>query len=164
MGFPALVFDILQAKIISDAEASGATDYELDLETRTWEEIAFWFISTWGLTFIIGLVNLSEVLMPVGAFWIEHVLSNLMLPAYWRSFYLLFKLAVLEQDQEYWWKLLGWLFIEWIIYVFQVDYGTQAMNYLKYNDKYYNKVLRPSLFYILKWIEHTPRSDEDGYL
>ena len=51
--------------------------------------------------------------------------------------------------------------MEWFIYIFQVyDTATAAMNFLKYNDEYYDQYLRPSLFYILRWIEHTPRSED----
>ena len=78
--------------------------------------------------------------MPVGAFWIEHVLSNLMIPAYLRNTYLLFEVAILETDngQEHWWKLLGWIIMTWIIYSAQVSTGTQAMNFLNYNGEYYD--------------------------
>ena len=110
------------------------------------------------------MVNLSEILQPVGAFWIEHVLSNLMIPAYLRNTYLLLEVAMVEGTQSNWWKLLGWLFWTWIIYSAQVSTGTRAMNYLMYNDEYYNERLRPSLFYFLKWIEHTPRHDDEGEL
>ena len=50
--------------------------------------------------------------------------------------------------------------MEWFIYAFQVyETATAAMNYLNYNEEYYDQDLRPSIFYILKWIEHTPRSE-----
>ena len=163
VGLPLIVFDILEDKQIAAAEENGETDYELDRETKAWEEISFWSMITWGPTFVIGLLNLSEIVMPVGAFWIEHVLSNLMIPAYLRNTYLLLEVAILEEDQEHWWKLLGWLFMTWIIYSAQVSIGTEAINFLKYNDEYYDDLLRPSLFYILKWIEHTPREEEHDY-
>ena len=50
--------------------------------------------------------------------------------------------------------------MEWIIYSAQVNLATPAMNFLNYNDEYFDSRLRPSLFYILKWIEHKPRPEE----
>ena len=51
--------------------------------------------------------------------------------------------------------------MEWIIYSAQVNTATLAMNFLRYNDEYFDKTLRPSLFYILKWIEHSPRKETE---
>ena len=53
--------------------------------------------------------------------------------------------------------------MEWIIYSAQVELAPLAMNFLKYNDEYFDRRLRPSLFYLLKWIEHTPRSEHDEH-
>ena len=94
-GFPILIYDILVQKAM---EETGSTDPDVyaDRELRAWEEIAFWCFVTWGSTFVFTLPGLSEVLMPVSAFWIEHGLSNLMIPAYLRCSYLMLEVAILE--------------------------------------------------------------------
>ena len=95
-GFPLLIYDILAQKAM---EETGSTDPDVyaDREVRAWEEIAFWSAVTWGSTFVLTLPGLSEVLMPVSAFWIEHGLSNLMIPAYLRCLYLMLEVAILEE-------------------------------------------------------------------
>ena len=95
-GFPLLIYDILAEKAM---EETGSTDplVYANREVRAWEEIAFWSVVTWGSTFVLTLPGLSEVLMPVSAFWIEHGLSNLMIPAYLRCLYLMLEVAILEE-------------------------------------------------------------------
>ena len=95
-GFPMLIYDILAQKAMDD---TGSTDPDVyaSREVRAWEEIAFWSIVTWGSTFALTLPGLSEVLMPVSAFWIEHGLSNLMIPAYLRCLYLMLEVAIHEE-------------------------------------------------------------------
>ena len=95
-GFPLIIYDILNEKALEDSGSTGADTSYKTREVLAWEEIGFWSLVTWGSTFIFTLPGLSEVLMPVGAFWIEHVLSNLMIPVYLRNTYLLLEVAILE--------------------------------------------------------------------
>ena len=81
-------------------EDTGSTDYAVysTREVSAWEEIRFWSVLTWGSTFVFTLPGLSEVLMPIAAFWIEHGLSNLMIPAYLRCLYVMLEVAILEES------------------------------------------------------------------
>ena len=116
-GLPLIIYDILAQKAMED---TGSTDPDVyaDREVLAWEEIAFWSVVTWGSTFVFVLPGLSEVLMPVSAFWIEHGLSNLMIPAYLRCIYLMLEVAILEEVAEHWWKFLGFIIMEWFVYIY----------------------------------------------
>lgn len=167
-GVAAVLFDILGKDAYADANGGAvrpegySTKEYYTREVSAWEEISELNFLVWGTTFFLGLFGLSEVLMPVVAFWFEHVLSNLMLVAYLRGAYLMLEVAMLEDSNEHWWKFLVWIILNWIVYDIQITVGTEAINYLKYNDEYYDEFLRPSLFYFLKWIYHTPRSEEEN--
>ena len=119
---PLLLFDILGKQAYSDAnggdempEGLTTTDH-YTREVKAWEEISILNLAVWAPTFIWGLFGLSEILMPVGAFWIEHILSNLMYIAYLRGAYLLVEVAILEDGNEHWWKFGGWVIMNWLIY------------------------------------------------
>ncbi len=53
-----------------------------DLTIRAWEKVHYVLLGLFGPYFVIGLFNLSDVLSGLGAFYIEHVISNLYIPAY----------------------------------------------------------------------------------
>ena len=46
-----------------------------------------------------------------------------------------------------------------ITYQIQRHEGTNAQYFLRESPEYNDEVLRPSLFYLLKWAEHEPRTD-----
>ena len=52
------------------------------LITRAWEKIHYVSLALFGPYFLIGLFNLSDILSGLGAFYIEHVISNLYIPAF----------------------------------------------------------------------------------
>lgn len=168
-GIPALLFSILNEQAYADdndgdvlPEGEESTDH-YTREVSAWLEISEINFVVWAPTFLVGLFGLSEILMPVVAFWFEHVLSNLMWFAYLRAAYLMVEVAILEGNSEHWLKFGGWFIMNWIIYSGQVSTATTAINFLNYNEEYYDEYLRPSLFYLLKWIEHTPRSEHENH-
>lgn len=47
-----------------------------------------------------------------------------------------------------------------ITYFIQRFGGTKAQYFLRESPEYNDEVLRPSLFYLLRWADHEPRTDD----
>ena len=86
-----------------------------------------------------------------------------MIPAYIYELYLLFEVAVYEETWQGWAKFGSWFLVAYLTFLPQYEYGTYAMYYLRPNPRHADEVLIPSIFYFLKWLEHTPRIDYDEY-
>ena len=124
----------------------------------------FVFLGVWGPIFLFGMFSLSDLIGSVTNFFVEHWLSNLMLPAYLYAAYLIFEFSVITGWKKNWTLFSGFLAGSTFFWLLQVSYGTYAMYYLKYNSKENDTELWPSLFYLLKWISHTPRTYDASVL
>ena len=124
----------------------------------------FVFLGVWGPIFLFGMLSLSDLIGSVTNFFVEHWLSNLMPPAYLYAAYLIFEFSVIAGWKNNWKLLSGSLAGSFFFWYLQAGFGTSAMYYLKYNSKENDTGLFPSLFYLLKWISHTPRTYDDSYL
>ena len=113
----------------------------------------------WGPLFILGIISLSEVFESATALYIEHGLSNLIIPAYIYGIYKTWESAVFEQESIDWWIFWGWLFVS--IYTFSKFQGTAVvcMRYLN-GYPYLDDGLKPSIAYLLNWTEHGPLAKE----
>ena len=63
-------------------------------EVIAWENIMYIYSAVWGPTFILGIFALSDALRDITALHIEHMLSNLMIPAHLYGTYQLYNVAV----------------------------------------------------------------------
>ena len=82
---PVIIFNSLSDKAYLD---SGLTTdpytsrAHYTREVLAWEKIMIAHSAVWAPMFLFGALALSEVLSPIGALYIEHALSNMMIPAY----------------------------------------------------------------------------------
>ena len=58
--------------------------------------------AVWGPMFLLGLFSLSEFVESITAGFIEHVLSNLFIPAYLYGAYAFYEMAVFEETWQGW--------------------------------------------------------------
>ena len=122
--------------------------------------------AVWGPMFILGIFALSDAFRNVTALHIEHMLSNLMWPAYLYGVYQMYDTAVGSDGSSEWIKLIVFMITCLITEQRFQNNGTNAMYFLRSNHKYADNRLYPSLFYILNWIEHDERhypGDDDYY-
>ena len=126
--------------------------------------------AVWGPMFLMGLLSLSDVLNPVTSVYIEHGLSNLMIPASIYSAYLLYQVAADgpadDSDPQWpgWAKLGTYIIVQGALLGVQVTHGASAMYYLNEGrSKWADSLLLPSFVYALKWREHNPRHHNDYY-
>ena len=128
------------------------------LITRAWEKIHYVSLGLFGPYLLIGLFNLSDILSGLGAFYIEHVIGNLYIPAFIYMAWQYFSLIVQEEEWNYVVAFAAYIFYQWWVFLFMMLNGTNAMYYL--NDAQSNhadRELYPSLFYLINWLEHTAR-------
>ena len=119
--------------------------------------------AAFGPMFILGLFNLSDQIPTAGSLYIEHGLSNLMIPAYLLSIYELYGVAVFTGDKSSWYMLAAFTLASFIAFSIFTGTGTEAMYYLRPNPNNDDRELIPSIFYILKWTEHAERTEYDPY-
>ena len=156
-GVPMLIFKSLEEAAYQDkygTQTGYANKSWYTKEVIAWEKIMYVNAAVWGPTFILGIFALSDVLKNITALHIEHMLSNLMWPAYIYSIYQMYNTAVGSEGWSEWIKLLVLFIISSITESAFYSSGTRAMYFLRENYKYADTNLYPSLFYILNWIEH----------
>ena len=83
-GIPFMLFNTLSEKAYEDSglstDPTTSRDHYTD-EVIAWEEIMIANSAVWGPMFIFGVFSLSDLLTPVTSLYIEHMLSNMMIPA-----------------------------------------------------------------------------------
>ena len=123
------------------------------------------FVNTalWGPMFIFGVLSLSDLIRPITSLYIEHVISNLYLPAYLYGAYSFYERAVYKETWQGWAALALYSVMSLITYYIQRLGGTKAQYFLHESPEYNDSVLRPSLFYLLRWADHEPRTNTDSY-
>ena len=75
-------------------------------EVIAWENIMYVNAAVWGSMFILGIFALSDAFRNVTALHIEHMLSNLMWPAYLYGIYQMYDSAVGSDGSSEWIKLI----------------------------------------------------------
>ena len=159
VGLPIVIFTSLEEKAFFDSDSDDRSSrVHFTREVVAWEKIMIANASVWGPMFLFGAISLSEFIQPITAFYIEHGLSNLQIPAYLAGTYYLFGVASFSELWEDWLVLASFCITSFTTYKIQINWGTDAMNFLKLSE-YQDPRLLPSLFYILRWIEHEPRMD-----
>ena len=114
--------------------------------------------AVWGPMFLLGILSLSNLVRRVTSLYIEHMLSNLMIPMFLYSGYLLYSVGVQTGEQADYLKLGAWLVVSMISFGTQTAYGTDAQYFLvDGKSKWADYSLVPSIFYLLNWVEHTER-------
>lgn len=120
---PVLVFRTLEAKAYFDKYGvykENATDESLagledhyTTEVTAWRDMLLINAGIWGPMFFFGILSLSDKMNPSTSIYIEHVLSNAMIPAYLYELYLLFEVAVYDEGEGWamWSKLSVWFLI-----------------------------------------------------
>ena len=144
-----------------DEEFDEEWDYFLGKkaqELNMWANVTAVFLIVWSPIFVFGMFSLFNLIGSVTNFFVEHWLSNLMLPAYLLADFLIFHFSVRTGWSKNWTLFGGFLSGSTFFWLLQVKFGTNAMYFLKYNSKENDKKLWPSLLYLLKWISHTPRT------
>ena len=103
----------------------NATDESLaDLEDHYTTEVTAWrdmvLINSgiWGPMFFFGILSLSDMMNTSTSIYIEHVLSNAIIPAYLYELYLLFEVAVYDESDGWamWGKSFLWLVISFFMF------------------------------------------------
>lgn len=139
-----------------DDDSAETTDHYTERVT-TWENIMNLNIIVWGPMLSLGMLALSDVLPASASFYIQHGLSNLMIPAHIYGAYMLYELAISEGTWIDWSLLPYYALSSLAITAAQMRYGSDAMYFLLESPHHADRQLYPSLFYLLNWIEHTPR-------
>ena len=80
-------------------------------EVFMWERIMLVYAGVWGPIFLLGIFSLSDFLKSVTSFFIEHWLSNLMLPAYLYGLYLFFEFATISGGKDIWYDFTVFLIL-----------------------------------------------------
>ena len=96
------------------------------------------------------------------AFYLEHVMSNAIIPSMIYNAYLLYEYLVNvdeAEDDNALKRLIAWIAINPLFYALQSGAGTEAIYYLKVDEENDDAWLWPSLFYILNWVDHSSRSE-----
>ena len=149
---------------VDEKPANVSTRDHYTREVEAWEEIVYLNSAIWGPMFGFGILSLSDLITPITSLYIEHGISNLVIPAYLYGAYLFYEVAVYEESGTSWAEFGSWILISIYTYIFQRISGSSAQYYLRPNEEYADSELRPSLFYLLGWAEHEPRVDYDyGY-
>eukprot|EP00354_Favella_ehrenbergii_P003613 CAMPEP_0170472914 /NCGR_PEP_ID=MMETSP0123-20130129/14889_1 /TAXON_ID=182087 /ORGANISM="Favella ehrenbergii, Strain Fehren 1" /LENGTH=215 /DNA_ID=CAMNT_0010741549 /DNA_START=514 /DNA_END=1161 /DNA_ORIENTATION=+ len=125
-------------------------------EVKAWEKIMTANAFVWGPMFLMGLFALSDLLRQTTARYIQHMLSNWMLPATLYSYYLLLDVSIDTGKAAEYFKFAGFFLVSFISVAGFYTEGTNAMYFLlDGKSKYADPELVPSLFYLLNWSEHT---------
>lgn len=87
----------------------------------------------------------------------------MMIPAYLYGTYLLYEVAVFDGFDSWtdWAKPIIWILVSFFTLTMQIEHGTDAMYFLRENPNHADNVLFPSLFYLLNWVDHTPRENQN---
>ena len=96
---PFAVFSALE-KFAYEENKNSSPDSEdhYTKEVKAWNTITSINTIVWGPMFALGVLSLSD-LIPAGAsLYIEHMISNLQIPAYLYSSYLMYEVAIFEGD------------------------------------------------------------------
>ena len=117
----------------------------------------------WGPMFLFGILSLSDLIQPITGLYIRHVLSNFYIPAYLYGTYLFYEVAVYAETTEGWAMLAMWIIVSFNTWLRQLNNGVRAQYFLYPSDVEADRSLWPSLFYLLNWIEHTPKDEEYTY-
>merc|ERR1711953_1199633 len=89
----------------------------------------------WGPLFVLGLIALSEILEPVMGLYIQHILSNLQIPAYLFATFKLYEVAMFQDSLTNWRLFTGASIINLITFSMQFyGFGTTAQYYLLDSD------------------------------
>ena len=113
----------------------------------------------WLPMFLFGLLSLSDLIPGITSLYIEHVISNFYIPAYFYGAYALYERAVYIETWQGWAGLALYAFMSLISYLIHRFSGIRAQYFLRESPDYNDSVLRPSLFYFLKWSDHEPREE-----
>ena len=128
------------------------------LITRAWEKISYVTLGLYGPYLLIGFFNLSDVLSGLGALYIEHVVSNFYIPAFIYMAWQYFSLIVQEEEMAFVQAFAAFMLYEFYSFLWLGSQGINAVYYLNgATSSHADDVLAPSLFYLLNWIDHTPR-------
>ena len=89
--------------------------------------------------------------------YIQHILSNLMIPAYLFATFKLYEVAMFEDSNTNWRLFFGASIVNLITFSMQFyGFGTPAQYQLVDSD-YADDWLYPSIYYGLNWYGHIPR-------
>mmetsp|Transcript_636 Transcript_636/g.861 ORF Transcript_636/g.861 Transcript_636/m.861 type:complete len:133 (-) Transcript_636:56-454(-) len=122
--------------------------------------------TVWGPMFLMGLFGLSEKFRGQNALYIEHVISNAMIPALLYAEYMILAAAIDTGKWTDYLKLGLFSLYNLTIYGIMLIDGQAAIYYLyDFESEWADTELIPSLFYLLGWTEHTPRypTEDDFY-
>ena len=119
--------------------------------------------AVWGPMFLFGILSLSDLIRPITSLYIEHAISNLSIPAYLYGAYLFYEVAVYDESWESWVEFGIWCLTSLYAYLAQRYIGIEAQYFLRPSDLYEDSALRPSLFYLLGWVEHDVGSYDSYY-
>jgi len=164
---PTVAFILFEEKAWEDYQTKNAKfkgfykredRYHYTDEIKAWELVMMTSAAVWGPMFLMGIFALSDMFRVPASRYIEHGLSNLMVPAAAYSGYLLLSVAVDSGWVSEYLKFAGAMATFVLTIGEQRLYGTRAMYYLidglsPHADEY----LTPSIFYLLNWSEHTER-------
>ena len=67
-------------------------------EVEAWDMISNINTVVWGPMFALGVLSLSDLIPAAASLYIEHMISNLLIPAYLYSSYLIYEVAIFEGD------------------------------------------------------------------
>merc|ERR1719373_1150022 len=96
------------------------------LITRAWEKIHYVSLGLFGPYLLIGLFNLSDILSGLGAFYIEHVIGNLYIPAFIYMAWQYFSLIVQEEEWNYVVAFAAYIFYQYWVFLGIMYGGTYA--------------------------------------
>ena len=123
---PMIAFEQYESKAyldyydVSEKPAGGASNK--DHYTRlvmAWEQVMFVNTALWGPMFIFGILSLSDLIQPITALYIEHVISNLYIPAYLYGAYSFYERAVYKETWQGWGALALYTLMSLITYFIQ---------------------------------------------
>ena len=116
--------------------------------------------------FLFGILSLSDLIQPITSLYIEHAISNLIIPAYIYGAYLFYEVAIYDESWESWAEFGIWCLFSLYGYLIQRFVGIEAQYFLRMpSEDYEDGALRPSIFYWLGWAEHEPKQNDyyDNY-
>ena len=169
LAYPVTIFIVREAQVWEDlmgqeVENSDWTQDHYTDEIKAWEQIMVGHSLVWGPMFILGILGLSEVLESVNSRLIEHWVSNLHIPMYIYGTVKLLTVAI-DSSAAYDWVIFGvYTLLSGVNGAIQMLNGTDAQYFLiEGKSKWADQILYPSLFYLINWIDHTPRYFQNDY-
>ena len=103
---------------VDEKPANVSTRDHYTREVEAWEEIVYLNSAVWGPMFGFGILSLSDLFQPVTSLYIEHGISNLVIPAYLYGAYLFYEVAVYEESGTSWAEFGIWILINIYSYIF----------------------------------------------